>query len=106
MSEEPVDAQEAFINDLMAKMELKGKPTYNKIKDFTDKVGLDYDKVRSMYLEDVKKEEFAREIMAELEVKGKSKLLMLFKIMDTVGWDKQKIKTMYLRSTIGERIHH
>ena len=69
-------------------------------------MGLDFDKVKKMFLDEQKKESFAREIMAELELKGKSKLLKIFKIMDAVGWDKQKIKTFFLRSTIGERIKH
>ncbi|MHA1147293.1 MAG: hypothetical protein ACTSR8_03520 [Promethearchaeota archaeon] len=106
MSEESLDPIESFINDFMAKMELKGKPTFNKIKDYTEKVGLNFEKVKKMYQDFQKKENFAREIMSELELKGKSKLLKIFKIMDTVGWDKQKIKTFFLRSTIGERIKH
>ena len=47
MSEESIDPTESFINDFMTKLELKGKPTFNKIKDFTEKVGLDFDKVNT-----------------------------------------------------------
>ena len=97
---------DAFINAILTELGLKGKPSFNKIKKYVDKVGMDKEKLLSLYYEEKEREDYANEFMAEEGLKGKNIRIELMKIIDTVGRSKEKIKTAYLRATINKRIQH
>ena len=97
---------EAFINSILTELGLKGKPSFNKIKNYVNKVGLNKEELLLMYYSEKEKEDYAEEFMQEQGLKGKNTRLEIMKIMESVGRDNPKIKTAYLRATINKRIAH
>ena len=97
---------DGFINSILAELGLKGKPSFNKIKSYVDKVGLNKDNLLELYYQEKEKEDYANEFMEEEGLKGKNTRIEIMKIIDIVGRSKEKIKTAYLRATINKRIGH
>jgi len=106
MSESENNDTETFINDILIELGLKGKPSFNKIRKYSNKVGLNKDKILDLYYQDKEKEDFSNEFMQEEGLKGKNTRIKIMKIIESVGFSKEKIKTAFLRSTIAKRIKH
>jgi hypothetical protein len=94
---------DTFINNILTELGLKGKPSFNKIKKYVDKVGFTKEKILELYYQDKEKEDYANEFMQEEGLKGKNTRIEIMKIIDSKGYSKEKIKTAYLRATINRR---